>query len=155
MKKNSSPRPKYGNKKVVVDGYNFDSKAEANYYLMLKRRGHSFMPIAGKYVAMQENIVIQDRCEVPGKKIQAITYRADFVFYDGTEIVKVVDVKGYQDAMSKLKMKMFAFKYGYPVIFAKYNRATDSFDEMSCFESLTQQNQRSKARRDKKAAAYG
>lgn len=155
MQKNSKPRPKYGNKKVEVDGYKFDSKAEANYYLMLKNQGHSFMPISGEYVAMQENIIIQDRCEVPGKKIQAIKYRADFVFYNGTEIVKVVDVKGYQDAMSKLKMKMFAFKYGYPVTFAKYNRTTNSFDEMSCFESLTQQNQRAKARRDRKAAANG
>ena len=98
---------KYGNKKVVVDDYKFDSKAEAAYYVMLRDRGYSFMPIAGKYVAMQKFISIQSAVTLKnGEKIQAVRYKADFVFYDGLNIEKVVDVKGYQDSESKLKMKM-------------------------------------------------
>ena len=143
---------KFGNKKVVVDDYKFDSKAEAAYYVMLRDRGYSFMPIAGKYVAMQKFIPIQSAVTLKnGEKIQAVRYKADFVFYDGLNIEKVVDVKGYQDSESKLKMKMFAKEYGYPVTFAKYDHRKGTFEEMSCFESLRRQNQRAKERREKKA----
>ena len=143
---------KFGNKKVVVDDYKFDSKAEAAYYVMLRDRGYSFMPIAGKYVAMQNFIPIQPAVTLKnGEKIQAVRYKADFVFYDGLNIEKVVDVKGYQDSESKLKMKMFAKEYGYPVTFAKYDHRKGTFEEMSCFESLRIQNQRAKERREKKA----
>lgn len=143
---------KYGNKKVYVDGIQFDSKAEAAYYEMLRDQGVSFMPLAGKYCAMQKMIPIQDATLLStGEKVLAVRYKADFVFYDGPNVVKVVDVKGYQDALSVLKMKMFAKKYGYPVIFAKYDHKNRTFTEMSCFESLYQQNQRAKKRREKKA----
>ena len=145
-------KSKFGNKKVVVDDYKFDSKAEAAYYVMLRDRGYSFMPIAGKYVAMQKFIPIQSAVTLKnGEKIQAVRYKADFVFYDGLNIEKVVDVKGYQDSESKLKMKMFAKEYGYPVTFAKYDHRKGTFEEMSCFESLRRQNQRAKERREKKA----
>ena len=142
---------KYKNKKVVVDGFNFDSKAEARYYQKLRDSGESFMPLSEEYWVMQKMIPIQPACElVTGEKIQAVRYKADFVKYKDGQIVKVVDVKGYQDALSVLKMKMFAKTYGYPVIFAKYNQRTDSFEELSCFESLRRQNQRAKLRREKK-----
>lgn len=145
---------KYKNKKVVVDGFNFDSKAEARYYQKLRDSGESFMPLSEEYWVMQKMIPIQPACElVTGEKIQAVRYKADFVKYKDGQIVKVVDVKGYQDALSVLKMKMFAKTYGYPVIFAKYNQRTDSFEEMSCFDSLKLQNQRAKLRREKKKEA--
>lgn len=47
-------RSKYGNKKHEVDGITFDSKAEARYYMKLKRNGMSFMPLSETYCAMQE-----------------------------------------------------------------------------------------------------
>lgn len=143
---------KFGNKKVYVDGYKFDSKAEARYYEKLRDAGVSFMPISGDYCAMQKTIPVQSAITlVTGEKIRPVSYKADFVFYEGTEIVKVVDVKGYQDDISKLKMKMFAKEYGYPVIFAKYDARRDVFEEMTCFESLYKQNQRAKQRRERKA----
>ena len=40
--------------------------------------------------------------------------------------------------------------YRYEVVFAKYDRKTDTFEEMSCFDSLKLQNQRAKLRREKK-----
>lgn len=149
-------RSKYGNKKVFVDGYKFDSKAEARYYEKLRDSGVSFMPLAGKYCAMQKTIPVQSPTVLKtGEKINAVSYRADFVFYDGPNIVKVVDVKGYQDDISKLKMKMFAKEYGYPVIFAKYDSKRDLFEEMTCFESLYRQNQRAKIRRERKMMQNG
>ena len=142
---------KYKNKKVVVDGYNFDSKAEARYYEKLRDSGESFSSLSDEYWEMQKMIPIQPACELKtGEKIQAVRYKADFVKYKDGQIIKVVDVKGYQDAISALKMKMFAKTYGYPVIFAKYNHRADTFEEMSCFESLRRQNQRAKLRRENK-----
>ncbi|WP_330927511.1 DUF1064 domain-containing protein [Enterococcus sp. BWB1-3] len=143
---------KYSNKKITVDGIKFDSKAEARYYEKLKAAGVSFMPLTGKYCAMQEDIILQDSFVLDGKKHQPIKYKADFVFHDGQNIVKVVDVKGYQDSLSKLKMKMFASRYGFPVIFAKYERSRDLFIEMSCFESAYLQGQRAKVRAERKRA---
>lgn len=141
---------KYKNKKVVADGITFDSKAEARYYEKLRDSGESFSK-SEEYWVMQKLIPIQPACELKtGEKIQAVRYKADFVKYKDGQIVKVVDVKGYQDAISILKMKMFAKTYGYPVIFAKYNHRADTFEEMSCFESLKRQNQRAKLRREKK-----
>lgn len=142
---------KYKNKKIVVDGYKFDSRAEARYYEMLKRQGMSFLPLSNVHCTMQENVVLQDDFVLNGKKILKINYRADFIIYDGPNIIKVVDVKGYQDSMSKLKMKMFAKRYGFPVTFAKWNRNTNSFDEMTCFESAKEQGQRAKERAARKA----
>lgn len=142
---------KYGNKKAVVDGIKFDSKAESLYYRKLKRQGMSFLAADSIYCAMQERIVLQDSFMLDGKRIPAIEYKADFVIYEDGQVKKVIDVKGFQDAISKLKMKMFAKRYGFPVIFAKLDRKTNRFVEMTSFESATQQGQRQRERRKRKA----
>lgn len=145
---------KFKNKKVVVDGMTFDSKAEARYYEKLRDSGESFLPLSNEYWEMQKSIAVLPAYVLPnGRKIQAIKYKADFVKYRDGEIVKVVDVKGYQDDTSKLKMKMFGYVYRYEVMFAKYDRKTDTFEEMSCFESLRRQNERARVRREKKKEA--
>lgn len=114
-------RSKYGNKKHEVDGITFDSKAEARYYMKLKRNGMSFMPLSETYCAMQENVLLQEGYLCNDRKIAPIYYRADFVIYENGQVKKVIDVKGYQDAISMLKMKMFAHRYGFPVTFAKFD----------------------------------
>lgn len=144
-------RSKYGNKKVVVDGITFDSKAEARYYRKLKMNGMSFMSLDETYCTMQENLLLQEGYYCEGYKVPPIHYRADFVIYENGKVTKVVDVKGYQDAISMLKMKMFAHRYGFPVIFAKFNAKENKFIEMSCFESARQQRKRQSDRRKKKA----
>ncbi|MCC9086199.1 hypothetical protein LOS19_03660 [Enterococcus faecium] len=62
----------------------------------------------------------------------------------------MIDVKGYQDAISMLKMKMFAYRYGFPVTFAKFDSKINKFIEMDCFESARQQRKRQTERRKKK-----
>lgn len=141
---------KFGNKKVIVDGIKFDSKAESLYYRKLKRQGMSFLAVDPTYCAMQERITLQDSFMLGEKRIPAIVYKADFVIYKDGEVAKVIDVKGFQDAISKLKMKMFAKRYGFPVIFAKLDRKTNRFIEMTSFESATQQGQRQRERAKKK-----
>lgn len=143
-------KSKYGNKKTVVDGIKFDSTAESLYYRLLKRKGMSFLAIDPIHCVLQDRIILQDSFYLDGKKIPAIEYKADFVIYKNGKVAKVIDVKGYQDAISMLKMKMFANRYGFPVIFAKLDRKRNVFVEMSSFESATEQRKRQAARRKAK-----
>ena len=146
---------KFGNKKVIVDGIKFDSKAESLYYRKLKRQGMSFLAVDSTYCAMQERIILQDSFTLEGKRIPAIEYKADFVIYEDGQVKKVIDVKGFQDAISKLKMKMFAKRYGFPVIFAKLDWRTNRFIEMTSFESAKEQGQRQRARAKKETKKVG
>lgn len=99
---------KYHAKKTVVDGVTFDSKREANRYLVLK--------------GMEEDGTIEDlrrqvryelvpTFDVDGRHYRPVYYVADFVYVeDGKEIVE--DVKGMRTDVYKLKSKLFAYQYG-------------------------------------------
>lgn len=100
---------KYNAKKVTVDGIQFDSQDESNFYLHLKE-----LKKLGKIkdFELQPEYELQPRFTNPkGKKILPIKYKADFLIFhnDGTQ--KVVDVKGFKTADFKLKKKMFEYKY--------------------------------------------
>lgn len=98
---------KYGNRKTIVDGIKFDSKAEAERYKELRM--------------MEQSGVIADlKCQpkfqlIPtfvknGKTFRGINYIADFSYtQDGRTVVE--DVKGYKTEVYKLKRKMFEFYY--------------------------------------------
>lgn len=106
MKKRAN---KYNAKKVVVDGVQFDSKDESNYYLHLKE-----LKELGKIkdFKLQPEYELQPKFINPkGKTILPIKYKADFLIFhnDGTQ--EVVDVKGFETADFKLKKKMFEYKY--------------------------------------------
>lgn len=103
-----SGRSKYHAKKTVVDGITFDSKREADRYLVLK--------------GMEEDGTIEDlrrqvryelipAFDVDGRHYRPVFYVADFVYVeDGKEIVE--DVKGMRTDVYKLKSKLFAYRYG-------------------------------------------
>lgn len=103
-----SGRSKYHAKKTVVDGITFDSKREADRYLVLK--------------GMEEDGLIDDlrrqvryelvpAFDVDGRHYRPVFYVADFVYIeDGKEIVE--DVKGMMTDVYKLKSKLFARRYG-------------------------------------------
>jgi hypothetical protein len=87
----------------------FDSNKERDYYLILKdraKRGEI------RHLNRQYEIEIQPAfTDKQGNKNRAITYKADFYFYD--KIVKswrVVDVKGFKTEVYKLKKKLLAYK---------------------------------------------
>lgn len=87
----------------------FDSNKERDYYLILKdraKRGEI------RYLNRQYEIEIQPAFTDPqGNKIRAITYKADFYFYD--KILKswrIIDVKGFKTEVYKLKKKLLAYK---------------------------------------------
>ncbi|MGL5684408.1 MAG: DUF1064 domain-containing protein [Vagococcus fluvialis] len=120
--KKDKPTNKYGAKKTVLDGHLFDSKAEAKYYYMLKMRGITNFK-------MQEEFILQDKFEINGKKQRAIKYKPDFTFYEDGQLVKVVDVKGKRTADFNIKAKMFMKRYGIPLILAKYDYKSKTFEE--------------------------
>lgn len=101
-------RSKYRAKKTVVDGITFDSRKEADRYLVLKR-----MEEDGSI----ENLRRQVRYElvpafdVDGKHYRPAYYVADFVYReDGKTVVE--DVKGMRTDVYRLKNKLFARRYG-------------------------------------------
>ena len=104
---------KYGNIKTKINGYTFDSKAEANRYRELK-----ILEMAHEITALEVHpkYVLQDGFEYHGRKLQPITYTADFSYYEFAEggSFVVEDVKGgkaTQTALFKVKVKMLKKKY--------------------------------------------
>lgn len=103
-----SGRSKYHAKKTTVDGITFDSRREADRYLVLK--------------SMEEDGAIEDlrrqvryelvpAFDVDGKHYRPVFYVADFAYVeDGKEVVE--DVKGMATDVYKLKSKLFARRYG-------------------------------------------
>lgn len=91
-----------------MDGITFDSRKEADRYLVLK--------------GMEEDGAIEDlrrqvryelvpAFDVDGRHYRPVYYVADFVYVeDGKEVVE--DVKGMITDVYKLKSKLFARRYG-------------------------------------------
>lgn len=120
---------KYGNKKIKVDEFLFDSQAEAKFYEYLKKQKE-----LGVVVDFEMQVVyeIQEGFRHPrsGKWIRAIKYIPDFVVhYVGGE-TEVVDIKGMKTDVYKMKAKMFMHKYKIPLIEIKYDRKQDIFIEI-------------------------
>ena len=101
-------RNKYGAKRTVIDGVLFDSKAEATYYTALKMREK-----AGEVSAVE----LQRPFSLLGPKGELIcTYKADFCFWDHkADRFRVVDVKGVETSVFKLKRKMMRILLGIEV----------------------------------------
>lgn len=98
---------KYHAVKTVIDGFTFDSKAEAQYYIALR-----VMNNAGEITDLQ----VHPRYELlhafthNGKKIAGIYYEADFSYtQDGKQVV--VDVKGFKTDVYRLKLKFLLSLY--------------------------------------------
>ena len=101
-------RSKYGNKKVEIDTIKFDSIKEANRYkelkLLLKAQEITHLEIQPKY-ELQEKFI-----DTQGKKHQAITYTADFKYFDKRGCI-LEDVKGYRTRDYILRIKLLLYKY--------------------------------------------
>ena len=100
---------KYGNKKTVVGGISFDSKAEARRYQDLK-----WLERAGeiKGLKLQPEYELIPPFRKAGHSYRHTVYRADFEYYDvkkGRVIVE--DTKGFKTDVYRLKKKLFEYKY--------------------------------------------
>ena len=104
---------KYNARKTVVDDLKFDSKVESEYYLHLKEQKEIG---AIESFELQPKFLLQEGFRKDGKWIKPITYVADFDvwFPDGTR--EVIDVKGQETEVFKIKKKLFYQKYPYVVL---------------------------------------
>lgn len=102
---------KYKNKKNIYDGIKFDSEQERNHYIYLK-----FLEQQGDIhdLKRQVRFELQPSFKHHGKTIRAITYVADFTFYDLDGNYHIIDVKGFKTDVYLLKKKMMQFK-GYDI----------------------------------------
>lgn len=102
---------KYGAKRTTIDGIEFHSKAEAEYYIGLKLL---------KKAGFISDFTLQPRYEVieayrhpeTGRKILPTYYVADFLVTYPDGRTEVVDVKGMRTPEYKLKKKLFEKRYG-------------------------------------------
>lgn len=109
--KNTPPKSKYRNIKIVIDGEKFDSKREAHHWAELKLREKSG-EISG--VARQVAFALwAPSNESSTASVQIATYVSDFTFYDRDGRQHVVDVKGGKEtAMFALKRKWLFLQSG-------------------------------------------
>lgn len=102
-------RPKYGNKITYVDGIRFMSKREAERYQQLK------ILQAAKHI---KGLTLQPIFPIVlnGKKICKVIM--DFEYYENDQRI-IEDVKGKDNAMSKLKRKLVEAVYGIKITVTK------------------------------------
>lgn len=97
-------KSKYNNKRIRVDGILFDSKLEADYYSDLK-------------IQLQAG-VIRGFCRQPEFVLVAgfadrkpVIYKADFIVFSLDGTAEVVDVKGMETEVFRIKHKQFLDKF--------------------------------------------
>lgn len=101
--KNYNRPNKYNNHKTIVDGIKFDSIREAERYQELK-----LLEEAGEisHLELQPVVVLQDKFIYQGKTIRAITYRADFAYFDRRVNRGVIeDVKAWKQMFSRSRKR--------------------------------------------------
>lgn len=109
---------KFNAKKTVIDGITFDSKAEGDYYLLLKEKQQRREILAFN---LQPRFLLQDGFKKDDKYIKPIYYVADFeVLHIGDKPTEIIDVKGYETPDFKIKRKLFEKKYPFPLTLVKY-----------------------------------
>ena len=105
------PKRKYGNRKPIIDGIQFDSQAEANRYGQLK-----ILLSAGEItdLRLQVPFELQPSFKYNGKAIRALKYIADFVYEDKEGNIHIEDVKGMRTKEYEIKRKIMLYQ-GYEI----------------------------------------
>lgn len=103
---------KYKNKKVIVDGVQFDSILESKYYKELVRLKQNKQI---KDFELQPKFTLQDKYKnAEGKTIRSIEYVADFKVIHLNGDYEIIDCKGSKFVLTpvfKLKKKLFEYKF--------------------------------------------
>ena len=99
---------KYRNVRCEYNGLKFDSKKERDYYIYLKSLEDQMKIFDLK---TQTKFFLQKGFVFKGKKVQPITYKADFTYYDKQGNYHVVDAKGLKTQVYLIKKKMMAYVY--------------------------------------------
>jgi Protein of unknown function (DUF1064) len=107
---------KYGNKRVVVDGWPFDSQLEADHYVKLK-------------LLREAGAILWFICQVPFRLPGGIIYKADFLRVNspayiaiGGPAVEIEDTKGAMTRVAINKIKQVEELYGIKVTLIRRKR---------------------------------
>ena len=104
----SEQRPKYSNRKTELDGYIFDSAAEAQRYGELK------LLVQAEAISKLE---IHPKFEIVVNQRRICNYFADFQYYDfERREFTVEDVKGVRTAVYHLKKKLVEAIYNIKIV---------------------------------------
>ena len=95
---------KYNNKVVQMDGYTFDSSAEAKYYEQLKWAQEHKQIL---FFRLQPRYQLQEAFTKNGTTFRKIDYIADFEIHNLDGSIEVIDVKGVETDVFKIKRKLF------------------------------------------------
>lgn len=111
----SLKQSKYHAEKSVEDGMKFDSKKEAKRYKELALREQAGE--ISELCTQVKYVLIPSQKDENGKVVErAISYVADFTYYDQNGVFHVEDVKGYKGgqayAIFKLKRKLMRYVHG-------------------------------------------
>lgn len=98
---------KYHARPVVLDGYKFDSMAEANRYVELKRLQEMH---AIACLEVHPRYLLQTGFTHKGGRERAIFYEPDFQYMENGALV-VEDVKGMETPVYKLKRKLLLYQH--------------------------------------------
>ena len=98
---------KYKNQRTQYKGISFDSKKECEYYIYLEN-----LEAQGAISELKRQVrfELQPSFKHNGKTIRAITYVADFTFYDQQGKFHIVDTKGIKTDVYLLKKKMMQYQ---------------------------------------------
>lgn len=101
-------RNKFGNIRTKVDGILFDSRMESKFYEFAKQ-----LKLTGeiKDFEMQKHYEIFSAFKKGSEKFRKIEYVADFVIYHHDGRIEVIDVKGVETDVFKIKRKLFEYRY--------------------------------------------
>ncbi|MGF9893292.1 DUF1064 domain-containing protein [Priestia megaterium] len=109
-------RSKYNNKKTKIGNVIFDSIAEAEYYKLLRNQKEDPLHPLLDFELQPEFLLIPsykrlgDGKDNKTKTIRKTSYKADFrAIYNGYE--EVLDVKGVETDVFKIKRKLLEYKY--------------------------------------------
>lgn len=142
---------KYGNKKVVIDGHTFDSKAEAKYYEQLKWLKQAKQI---KDFKLQPRFLLLESYKKNGKTVRKTEYVADFEITNLDGSIEIVDVKGVETPVFKLKKKLFEFRYDHSLKVVTLHE-TYGWIELEKLQKLKKKSKKVKPGAKKKAAALG
>lgn len=137
-------------KKVTVDGIQFDSQTEADYYEYLKGLRETGEII---HIQCHPKYILQPKCERYGRNYQPITYTADFQIQTSLGRIIVIDVKGYGMEDAILKRKMFAYQY--PDMELRWIAASKKYSDTGWIDYDELMRLRRKAKREKKKQGAG
>jgi hypothetical protein len=96
-------KSKYGNKKVMQDDIVFDSHLERDYYLHLKALAKAG---AIKGFTLQPRFELIPRFKNAGKSFRKTEYVADFEVYMNDGTTEILDTKGKETDVFKIKRKL-------------------------------------------------